>query len=100
MTLFAGTGVLCVLAAIAAVVTGGGPRPVPVIVGAALYLVGSIVITGTYHVPRNDLLATWNPADPAALADWPGWLRAWVAGNHARTVSSLAAAVCLTLGLR
>lgn len=61
--------------------------------GAILYLVG-IVLTVTYHVPRNTELAS---------GTGPGWrvyARRWTAWNHARTAAHLAGAVCLTVALQ
>jgi uncharacterized membrane protein len=60
--------------------------------GAILYLAG-IVLTMTYHVPRNNELAT------GAGPGWPVYASRWTAWNHARTVAFLAAAACLGTAL-
>ena len=69
------------------------------IVGGFLYLV-SIGVTIGYHVPRNDRLALVDPEGAEAVRAWTTYASAWTRWNHVRTVSSLAAAAVLVLGLR
>jgi len=68
--------------------------------GAGIYLVGAIVVTIAYNVPRNEALAALEPA--AAEDEWRRYLSEWTAGNHVRTVAGIAAAaafgVALTMG--
>ena len=65
--------------------------------GAALYLVGAILLTIVYHVPRNNALAKVEPLGAAAEGHWGRYLSSWTAWNHVRAASSLAAAATLTL---
>ncbi len=67
--------------------------------GSLLYLAGSIVLTIAYHVPRNERLATVDPAAPDAGARWLRYAAGWTTWNHARTLASLAAAAILTVAL-
>jgi uncharacterized membrane protein len=67
--------------------------------GAALYLVGTILLTIAYHVPRNEALAKMDPHDPGAEGHWRRYLSGWTAWNHLRAASSLAAAATLTVAL-
>ena len=69
------------------------------LLGAALYL-SSIAITAGYHVPHNDTLALVEPAGAGAGDAWLGYARGWVAWNHVRTITSLAAGVSFALALR
>jgi uncharacterized membrane protein len=69
------------------------------ILGGALYLVGTIGVTMAYNVPRNNALSALDPASAAAVAMWPDFLVSWVRGNHLRTLSSLGAAAAFTLAL-
>ena len=64
-----------------------------VVVGCALYLV-TIVVTGVYHVPRNNALLVTD--DPKA---WTAYAGPWVSWNHLRTLASLGAAALLTVSL-
>lgn len=91
-----GTAVLGIAACVHAVRAGGGAAG-PTLTGAALYLVGTIGTTIAWNVPRNDRLATWNPSSTSAQ-QWSAWLSSWEAGNHVRTVTSLAAGILLALG--
>jgi uncharacterized membrane protein len=69
------------------------------LVGAALYLLGTIGLTIVYHVPMNDSLARLNPASAEAAARWHDYTVGWTRWNHVRTVSSLGAAAAFTLAL-
>ncbi|WP_228122529.1 anthrone oxygenase family protein [Saccharothrix syringae] len=81
---FLGTAVASVLAAF-----GGDPRAWA---GAALYLLGGIVLTAAYHVPRNDELER-----VATPEYWARYLREWVPANHVRALASLAASAAFVL---
>jgi uncharacterized membrane protein len=70
------------------------------ILGAALYLVGTIAVTMVCNVPLNDALANVDPRSPEAADLWQRYLSNWTAWNHARTASALAAATALILALR
>jgi uncharacterized membrane protein len=60
----------------------------------------SIVLTIAYHVPRNNLLASVDPNGVDSVRHWAAYSPAWTAWNHVRTISSIAAAALLTIGLR
>jgi uncharacterized membrane protein len=69
------------------------------LVGSALYLVGTILLTIVYHVPRNETLATMAPRGADAESYWPRYLSGWTAWNHVRAAAALAAATTLTIAL-
>ena len=69
------------------------------LVGGALYLVGTILLTITYHVPRNNELARVEPRSAGAESYWPRYLSGWTAWNHVRAAAALAAATALTIAL-
>ncbi|KQR11729.1 hypothetical protein ASF78_10865 [Cellulomonas sp. Leaf334] len=83
------------LASVALVVAGVVDRSPWLLAGAAVYLVGAIVVTAAYNVPRNIELAALDPASPDAAARWPAWVSEWNAGNHVRTIAGVAAAALL-----
>ncbi|KOX12800.1 hypothetical protein ADK67_45095 [Saccharothrix sp. NRRL B-16348] len=60
--------------------------------GAALYGLGGIVLTGAFHIPRNDQLERRGTTEY-----WTRYLREWVPMNHLRALLSLAAAASFTL---
>jgi uncharacterized membrane protein len=67
--------------------------------GSALYLVGTILLTIGYHVPRNEALAGVEPHSTDAESHWTRYLSGWTIWNHVRAASSLAAAAMLTIAL-
>jgi uncharacterized membrane protein len=69
------------------------------LIGSALYLVGTILLTIAYHVPRNEALATVEPRGAGAESHWRRYLSAWTAWNHLRAATALAAAATLTIAL-
>jgi uncharacterized membrane protein len=69
------------------------------LVGSALYLIGTILLTIVYHVPRNEALATLEPHSAEAESHWRRYLSGWTAWNHLRGVTALAAAATLTIAL-
>jgi uncharacterized membrane protein len=67
------------------------------LVGSALYLIGTILLTIAYHVPRNEALARVEPH--SAEIHWRRYLSGWTAWNHLRAATALAAAATLTIAL-
>jgi uncharacterized membrane protein len=66
--------------------------------GCAGFL-ASIVITGQFHIPRNNALADVDAAGPDAAAAWTAYSRPWQRGNHVRTACALAGAALLVVSL-
>jgi uncharacterized membrane protein len=95
-----GTALACAVLVVAAFIEWGEAYAVFLLVGGLLYLVGVIVLTIVYHVPRNNALMTLDPDDRDAASHWNRYVRTWTAGNHVRTVAPLATAVLLTIALR
>jgi uncharacterized membrane protein len=69
------------------------------LVGSALYLIGTILLTIVYHVPRNEALARVEPHSAEAESHWKRYLSGWTAWNHLRAATALAAAATLTIAL-
>jgi uncharacterized membrane protein len=95
-----GTAVACLGLVTWAAISSGGRPAVLVIVGGALYLVGTIGVTIVCNVPLNDGLAPLDPQGAGAAARWEEYATTWTAWNHVRTVAALAAAAVLTTALR
>jgi len=57
-----------------------------------VYLMGSVGVTMAFHVPRNNKLASLEPASAEAAAYWSVYLREWLTWNHVRCIASLVAA--------
>ena len=61
-----GTALACAVLVVAAFVEWGEAYSVYLLVGGLVYLVGAILLTIVYHVPRNDALAALDPNDADA----------------------------------
>lgn len=94
-----GTGLLCLGLGVHAVVAWHGARSAWILAGALTYVIGVIVVTAGYHVPRNDALAAVDPDSEAGRSLWGRYLVEWTRGNHVRTLAGLASAACLVIAL-
>ena len=95
MTALFGTALGCVVLCVGAARSWHEPSSGRLLAGGLTYLVGVIVTTIAFHVPRNDRLAEIAPGDPGAAGDWSEYLSQWTAGNHVRALAGLAAAALL-----
>jgi uncharacterized membrane protein len=95
-----GTAAACVALAVWALARWGEHGAVHLLIGSLIYLVGAIVLTIVFHVPRNDALATVEPTSADAERHWVRYVSTWTAGNHVRAAACLAAAATLTLAIR
>ncbi|WP_445257605.1 anthrone oxygenase family protein [Nocardioides aurantiacus] len=96
-TLF-GPGVLSLAVAVHALLVWQGERSVLELAGATAYVLGVVVVTVAYHVPRNVRLEAMD--DEAAHREWRLWARRWTGANHVRTLSALVGGVLMLLGSR
>ena len=60
------------------------------IAGSVLYLVGTVVVTMLFNVPKNNALANLNPSTVQAATLWGDYLSSWTFWNHVRTVAASA----------
>lgn len=95
---FLGTTILCAVAMIGAILGGKCQTPFTSLL-AARYLVGSLLVTIVFNVPKNESLAALAPDGPRGADAWALYVSDWTAWNHVRTAASLAAAALLSLGL-
>ncbi len=99
MTALFGTAAAC-LGLVAWAVISLGERPAAlVLVGGALYLIGTIGVTIVRNVPLNDVFAKLDPQGAEAAGRWDEYVAKWTAWNHVRSAASLAAAATLTIAL-
>lgn len=96
---FLGTAAACVLAVFASLLRWHAPGAVYVLVGSALYLVGTLLVTIVFNVPKNEALASVAPADRDGAGLWAGYVASWTTWNHVRTVAALAAAASFSVAL-
>ena len=75
-------------AAVAAFVTGEGGVGVYLVIGAVLFLIGGVLLTGGRNIPLNNALEKSRGSDPAAAR--AAFDRPWRTSNHVRTLLTLA----------
>ena len=73
-----------------------------IVVGGAVYVLGSIVVTILFNVPLNDALARVDVRSENPESAWAKYRRPWTRWNHVRTTTSLAAAAvfCAAIGIQ
>ena len=94
-----GTGLSCLVLGLATLKDGSGASVWLRLAGCGSYLVGTILVTKIYHVPRNEALARRSSESDEAARLWPSYVDGWSRWNHVRGTASLAAAILLTLAL-
>ena len=99
MGAFFGTAAACVLVVVFSLLRWGEAEAIYLLVGGLFYLIGTILVTIAFNVPRNDALAAADPQSADGARIWAAYVSSWTAWNHVRTASALAAAVSLTLAL-
>jgi uncharacterized membrane protein len=90
-----GTALLCVALLVWGATHWSDPGAKWGVAGAATYLVGSVLVTIAGNVPLNDKLEKATPGKAA----WSDFYGSWLAFNHVRAVTGLAALVLLLLAL-
>jgi uncharacterized membrane protein len=99
MTALFGTAVACAAVAVWALFRLDEDFAAFLLVGAGLYLVGTIWVTMALNVPRNNALAAVEPSAAEAEGVWARYVTEWTAWNHLRTAAALAAAGSMTIAL-
>ena len=99
MGVFMGTGLLSVAAVVVGIASWGDPWAAYLVAGGLSYLV-AIVMTMTYHQPRNLAFDRVDASRPDAASAWHAYFQPWTTWNHVRTFASVASAVLFTVALR
>src|SRR3546814_11195234 len=94
-----GTAPCCGVVAVSSLMTCRIPGAAYLFAGSLLYLVGTIVVTFVFNVPRNEALAAAAPDGADAAELWTRYLAEWTAWNHVRAAAALLAAALLILAL-
>ena len=68
-------------------------------IASLLYLLGTIIVTIAFNVPRNDALATLTADSPDSPKRWKQFVLGWTAWNHVRAAAALLAAALFTIAL-
>ncbi|MDX2166681.1 MAG: anthrone oxygenase family protein [Deltaproteobacteria bacterium] len=97
---FLATAAACVALLAAAALRWQAAGAGYLMLGAGLYLVGTVLVTIACNVPLNTALAGVAPGAPEAARLWSEYLASWTPWNHVRTVAALSAAAAFTQALR
>ncbi|MPZ19743.1 MAG: DUF1772 domain-containing protein [Luteitalea sp.] len=57
--------------------------------GGLLYVVGTVLVTRVFNVPRNDALAAVDATSTEGAKVWASYVTSWTAWNHVRTVARI-----------
>jgi uncharacterized membrane protein len=99
MMAFFGTAALCLLLSVTSFFRWHKPGSGYIIIGSLFYLIGTIMVTILFNVPRNNLLAAASPTSADGASLWSTYLTSWTAWNHVRTLSAVAAAAFFSIAL-
>lgn len=96
---FFGTALISVAALIVAAGRWGEGSSAWLLAGALLYLIGTILVTMRFNVPRNESLKRLTPGTIESEAYWNDYLASWTAWNRVRAGAALIAAACLGMAM-
>ena len=97
---FFGALILCVAAALHALLRRDAPACWLALSAALVYLLGAFGVTSVFNVPLNGEIAPLDPARPENAGAMVSYIGEWTLWNHVRTLASLAAFVLLLLSLQ
>ena len=96
---FLGTAVVCVLLLVWSLLLWEQKGSVVLVMGSTFYLIGSLMVTGVFNVPKNEALAKVNASAADSGQLWLRYVDRWTKWNHVRTVASLLATACFGIWL-
>lgn len=99
MLAFIGTAMNCLGLAVYSLFSWQGTGSLLLLIGCALYFVGTFLVTIVFNVPLNNELAVVDPESSDGAEVWKRYLANWTMWNHVRTTAALVATVTLTLAL-
>ena len=100
MTALFGTGLTSLVLLVWGLAELDEPYAGWLIAAGAMYVVGEVVLTGGYNVPRNNALARVDPESEEGVRVWQTYLVEWTRANHVRTVAGLTACAILAVALQ
>lgn len=98
LLVFVGTALICLALAVLAFIRDN-PGRWWLLAGAALYLVGVMVLSFVVNIPLNDKLAALDPNSTAGAAEWLNYLARWNPANDIRAAACLLAVIAFGLAL-
>ncbi|NLR98830.1 DUF1772 domain-containing protein [Rhizobium sp. P38BS-XIX] len=99
IALFILTALLSIFIAVMAILYWRGGTSMFMLIGAALYIVASLLSTMIFNVPMNNALDKVDGHSAESAQLWSSYLVDWTRWNHVRTVASLLAACAFVKAL-
>ncbi len=99
MAAFFGTAASCALLVVGSLFWRQEHLDSFLFIGGVIYLVGTLLVTALFNVPRNEKLADVRSDSAEAAEIWSRYVAEWIAWNHLRAFASLLAAALLTIAL-
>ncbi len=94
------TPIACLIVLVLSVLYSDGSTVGMVLVAGSLsYLIGGLLVTVAFNVPRNNALESLDATDPASAEAWHRYRVEWTRWNHVRTVASVAATALLSYAM-
>lgn len=94
------TAALCVVLIVRAAMTWDSASAPWILAAAIAFLLAAVVITGTGNVPVSASVDALDPSRTGVSARWDDLFTQWDWWNHARTLTSITAAVGFAIALR
>ena len=99
MAAFFGTAASCALLAVGSLFWTQDHFDSYLFIGGVVYLVGTVLVTILFNVPRNEKLIDVRSDSVEGTELWSRYVAEWTAWNHVRALASLLAAALLTIAL-
>jgi len=99
MLAFFGTPVICVFLMISSLSRWQDPGVLYLLVGSAVFIIGSLLVTLVFNIPLNNALASAAPMSTEGADVWANYLKNWTFWNHIRAIASLGASALLMIAL-
>ncbi len=99
MLVFMGTPLASVYLFVYGLINLDEPGSIYLLAGSSLHVVGSLLVTIAFNIPRNDALAAVDPESEEGASYWSKYLRDWTRWNHVRTIATTGSVVLLSLAL-
>ncbi|WP_306361277.1 DUF1772 domain-containing protein [Nocardia sp. CC227C] len=100
MLLMYATAVLCAVLAVRALMSWNRSTSPWILAAASAFLLAAVVITGAANVPISAAVDALDPTGADTAARWDELFTEWIRWNHARTLTSIAAAAGFLIALR
>ena len=95
---FSGTAVVCILLLVWSLFQWNQMGSEYLITGSMFYLIGCLMVTGIFNVPKNEVLAKVETSAADSERLWRNYVNEWTTWNHVRTIASFLAAACFAIG--